>query len=160
MKARVKMPLANKLIFLVAVVFFLFVLINYGHCQTASELSRQFPDTPVPQYNGQGYEAARVPDPLINKKFIAAHAIYLAAAIFDTEVTVKGLSAGKCAEKNYGGTRAQMYGKNLGMWAGFTLADVGLRKLHIPLMPYLMAPGYGTYTHIKGATEWWTMGCL
>lgn len=137
-------------------------LLGTGHGQTASDLNSQFPDHPVPQFNvrQQQFKISPERERAVNKKFIISHGIYLGAAIFDSEVTARGLKAGKCAEKNFGSNRAELYGKNLGMWAGFTLADYGMRKLKIPVLPYLMAPGYGSFIHIRGGSEWFTMGCL
>lgn len=148
-------------IFLLALVLLmLLTFLGQAHCQSSADLKAQFPDNPVPQYNVQQerYEAPKL-ERAINKKFIVAHAIYLGAAIYDSEVTARGLKAGKCSEKNFGSNRAELYGKNLGFWAGVTLADYGLRKLKVPVMPYLM-PGYPTFVHLRGGIEWFTWGCM
>lgn len=137
------------------------LMVPSAHGQTAQDLGRQFPDNPLPQYDSksQSYSFEPKVERAVNKKFIVAHAIYLGAAVYDSEVTRRGLKIGKCAEKNFGSNGPEIYAKNLGFWAGVTLADYGLRKIKVPLMPYLM-PGYPTFVHLRGGTEWFTMGCM
>lgn len=129
------------------------VLVSLSHAQN-------LPDMPMPQLNrdGTGWVGQRQ-ERAVNKKFVLAHSIYLAAVIYDSEMTRRGLHAGKCSEKNFGSTGPQVYAKNLAFWGGITLADYGMRKIHVPLMPYLL-PGYPTFVHIRDGSEWATWGCL
>lgn len=157
------MSLPERIWFVMCIVMLLIlplICANKCHAQTVADLNAQFPEAPAPQYNNGRYISPRVSDPLVNKKFVVSHGIYLAAAIFDAEVTRRGLKAGKCQEKNFGSNGPEIYGKNLAFWGAFTVMDLGLRKLRVPLVPYLMAPGYGTYTHLSGGLAWFQMGCM
>ena len=133
---------------------------------TTQDLS-QFPEAPVPvkQNASGGYEvdkARLVKDrPALTKKFIAAHAIFLGANVFDIEMTHQGAAHHRCVEGGFDGdphpSRGEMYRNDGIVFAALTLMDFAFQKAHPPRafswVPY-MGSTYGTAVHLKGGIEW------
>lgn len=94
------------------------------------------------------------------KLFWAAHALFLASIVADVELTHQGLAHHKCIENSIDFThpsRGHMYAKDLSFFAGFTVADLLLRKAGVPFAPYV-APMIGAGKHAYGAYGW-PSGC-
>jgi hypothetical protein len=134
-------------------------------CLAQDSPSSNLPETPQPQMLLQPApppEISQRARPTVwNKKFIAAHAAYLGAIVYDIEVTHQGLAHHKCLEKTGGDpspSRGELYGKDLPVYAASAGLDWVLAKYKIPYMPYVL-PVAGTVVHVQGGTKWFTEGC-
>lgn len=94
-----------------------------------------------------------------NKKFIAAHAVFLGAIVYDAELTHQGLAHHKCVEANTSfGThpsRGEIYGKSLLAFGAIGGMDWLLAKTGIRYVPYV-GPAFGSAIHFTGGSKWLT----
>jgi len=136
-------------------------------CWAQAPPDANLPDAPQPPMLVQpgpslGTDTLQKTRPSVwNKKFIAAHAAYLGAIVYDIEVTHQGLAHHKCLEATGADrtpSRGQLYGKDLPIFAASTGLDWLLAKYQIPYMPYVL-PVAGTVVHVHGGTKWFTEGC-
>lgn len=90
-----------------------------------------------------------------SKTFWAAHGIFLAATVYDVEITHAGLAHHRCVEagENPHPSRGELYASDLPWVAGFTVADLFLRKIGVPF-GYYVPPAVGSIKHIRGGTRW------
>jgi|HubBroStandDraft_6_1064221.scaffolds.fasta_scaffold387996_2 hypothetical protein len=102
-------------------------------------------------------------------RFISAHGAFLAAIVYDVEVTHQGSAHHKCPEGNLGldlglyPGRSQMYRNNLlEQFLPITAWDYLMAKMKPPKsfswLPYVGATA-GVGVHVRGGTEWLTGGC-
>jgi hypothetical protein len=134
--------------------------------------TRVLPDAPEPRGREEFSPAAYVSsgskqpvaaikaEPVLNKKFIAVHAAFLASIVYDAELTHQGLAHHKCVESNtelgpHPG-RGTIYGQNMlafGVIGG--LDWVAARFIKIPFLPYV-TPSVASAEHITGGSKWLT----
>jgi hypothetical protein len=92
--------------------------------------------------------------------FWIAHGIFFAATVFDIEATHQGLAHHQCVENSVDmpyPSRGHLYRHDMMFFAGFTVADLLLRKAGVPIAPY-SAAAVGTVVHARGGAKWLT-GC-
>jgi hypothetical protein len=135
--------------------------------QTSDELDQQFPENPQPvkRMPYGGYERDKANEykepPTWTKKFIAAHAVMLAANAFDIEMSQHAFKNG-CVEAGFdtgGGVpherpgRAEMYRTDLSSAAVIIFLDWAMQRGHPPKairwLPYVI-PVYVAQSHIRG----------
>jgi hypothetical protein len=136
----------------------------------SSEYGNQFPDAPEPVklVNGS-WQHDPAGDPpkqkTFTKKFVAAHAVFLASVVYDVELTHQGIARHRCVEQNRDlplhPSRGQSYTEALIPFAVMTGFDVLVQSRHfekkVGWLAYTGA-GYGTFVHISGGTSWLS-GC-
>jgi hypothetical protein len=104
---------------------------------------------------------------ILTTTFVTVHAIYLGAAVYDTEMTHQGLAHHRCVEANINPpfpSRGDLYKHNLIQVAIFTAMDVGLKAYgnSLGISPrvsdFVSSVGafIGTGRHIYGGTQWAT----
>ena len=100
------------------------------------------------------------PRKLLSKPFLAAHAVFLAATVFDVETTHQGLAHHMCVEQNGSSplpSRGELYKTHLLEFGAFTGMDLLFQAAHFKGAPYVGAI-VGTIKHVNGGTRWIT-GC-
>jgi hypothetical protein len=99
-------------------------------------------------------------DSVLNKKFIAAHAVLLGSMVYDAELTHVGLAHHKCVEANpYLGahpSRGEIYGQNLLAFAAIAGLDwITAKLIKVHCLPYV-APIAESVVHFRGGSQWLT----
>lgn len=144
------------------------ILLLTGIACGQSALEQQFPEAPQPvkplRYGGYEVDRSKiVKDPrTLTKTFIIAHSAYLAANVFDIEMTHQGVAHHKCVEGGFDGdrhpSRGEMYATDMGIFAALTTFDWLFAKAQPPKafkwMP-LMGATWGTTVHLKGGIDWY-----
>lgn len=125
----------------------------------------QLPDAPQPQTPVPPLVTRKVDlkaltwhQTLHSKTFWVFHGAMLASTIYDVEITHEGLAHHKCVENSFENqypSRGDLYKTNLPFIAGFTVADLLLRKVGVPF-GYYVAPAVGSFKHLRGGTKWLT----
>ena len=109
--------------------------------------------------NGNLVYADDKPRKILTKPFLAAHAIFLAATVFDVEMTHQGLAHHMCVEQNGSPhpSRGELYQSQLLQFAAVSGVDLLFQAAHLQFAPYMGAI-IGTIKHVDGGTRWAT-GC-
>jgi hypothetical protein len=99
-------------------------------------------------------------DSVLNKKFIAAHAVLLGSMVYDAELTHEGIAHHKCVEANpYLGvhpSRGEIYGQNLLAFGAMTGLDwITAKLIKVHYLPYV-APLAESVVHFRGGSQWLT----
>jgi hypothetical protein len=116
----------------------------------------------------QQANTAPPPDPIWDKKFVAANIFFAGATIFDIEMTHEGIAHHKCVEGNLSlarhPSRFELYFDNLQDFAPAVVLNgvglLGLRAAHLPRWYWKAAgyfsPVYGSTIHLRGGIHWYT----
>lgn len=109
---------------------------------------------------GKQPEPALRNDSVLNRKFIAAHAVLLGSMVYDAELTHEGLAHHKCVEANpYLGihpSRGEIYGQNLLAFSAITGLDwITAKLIRVRYLPYI-APVAESVVHLRGGSQWLT----
>jgi hypothetical protein len=133
-----------------------------------SGLDQQFPETPEPikemPYGGYAHDkAGEVKEhPALTKTFLLVHGTYLAANVFDIEMTHQGVAHHNCVEGGFDGdphpSRGEMYAVDMTIFSVITGLDYLFAKGHPPKwfpVQYIM-PGIAIGKHLKGGIDWYS----
>jgi hypothetical protein len=121
---------------------------------------------------------ARMPEShVVNKKFLAAHAVLWGGFAYDALLTQYGVDAHRCVEGTWissGSTwfhgtyypnghhhfvPGREYGTLVPIYAAATVADWMMRRKHVRLVPYVIPVALGV-PHWVGGSEWLTQHCF
>ena len=129
----------------------------------------QFPDAPEPikylPHGGIAHDkAGELPKfKVFDRYFVISHGAYLAANVFDIEMTHQGLARRKCVEGGFDGearpSRGELYAVDMTIFAAITGFDYliyhGFRPAKWDPIRYIL-PSYGTAVHLKGGIDWYS----
>ena len=106
----------------------------------------------------------------VSRKFLLAHGVWLAANVFDIEMTHEGMAHHKCVEGGFGGatrnpSRSELYATDMSIFAALSGIDYFIQRRAnssaewkpFRWIPYIN-PAWGTAVHIKGGYAWYS-GC-
>jgi len=120
-----------------------------------------------PNSKGSSFYAEEKPRRFLTHAFLGGNAVFLASIIYDVEMTHQGLAHHRCVEDSFENpypSRADLYKKDLILFAGLTAMDLLLKKAgdDLDLPPFVTAMGgnmgaiIGTLKHVHGGTHWAT----
>ena len=134
----------------------------------SSTLDQQFPEAPEPikemPHGGYAHDkSGDVKEPrALTKTFLLVHATYLAANVFDIEMTHQGLAHHNCVEGGFDGdphpSRGELYRQDMAVFAVITGFDYLFAKTHPPKwfpVQYFM-PAMAIGKHLKGGIDWYS----
>jgi len=149
----------------VALVVLLLCILASAQSKTLDE---QFPEAPEPikrlPYGGFAHDkSGEVKEPrALTKTFLLVHGAYLAANVFDIEMTHQGVAHHKCVEGGFDGdphpSRKEMYVIDMTIFTVVTGLDYLFAKGHPPKwlpVQYVM-PSIGIGKHLKGGIAWYS----
>jgi len=139
------------------------------------DLDEQFPYYIPPvremKYGGYTIDKDKLPDNpqprVFTKSFLIGHGVYLAANVFDIEMTHQGIAHHRCVEGGFDGerhpARGEMYAIDMTVLTFSTLVDALFKyELNQPnnhtkwlaWTPFTLA-GWGTVGHLRGGIKWY-----
>ena len=131
-------------------------------------LNDQFPEAPEPvkrmPYGDLAHD--RTGDPVkprvLTKTFFLVHGTYLAANVFDIEMTHQGIAHHNCVEGGFDGdphpSRGEMYAQDMTIFSFITGLDYLFATAHPPKwfpVHYFM-PAIAITKHLKGGIQWYS----